>query len=155
MAIITPLKKIFNWQLAGEKIQQPSYKVYAAYVTVDAGNNFSAYRVLENTIGNVTFATSGGEYQILLPDFYPRHNIAIPGFTDFWADSLSSVVANNNNPTYRFQMFPGFSGPGYDDPTNSVFISLFSDTGVKNWIDFFGGSPGDTTSVFIEIRVYN
>ena len=47
MAIITPLKKIFNWQTASEKIP---YRVYTALLT-QVGTNPPTAIVLQNTLG--------------------------------------------------------------------------------------------------------
>lgn len=51
MAIIQPLKKLFNWQTANEKIP---YKVYTALLT-QSGTAAPVATVLENTIGNIWF----------------------------------------------------------------------------------------------------
>jgi len=59
MAIITPLKKIFNWQLASEKIP---YRVYTVLIT-QTGTDAPVVTVLENTIGNIVWTRSApGEY---------------------------------------------------------------------------------------------
>ncbi len=60
MAIIAPLKKIFNWQTANEKIP---YKVYTALLT-QTGTDAPVATVLENTIGNVVWTRTGiGQYE--------------------------------------------------------------------------------------------
>lgn len=68
MAIYSPIKKIFNWQLANEKIQQPPYKVYTALL-YQGGTNPPTAVVLENTIGlNPTFIyNTVGDYTISFP----------------------------------------------------------------------------------------
>jgi hypothetical protein len=62
MAIISPLKKIFNWQLANEKI---AYKSYVALLN-QSGTDAPVATVLENTTG-MTFNwsyTSAGTYNV-------------------------------------------------------------------------------------------
>lgn len=66
MAIITPLKKIFNWQTASEKIP---YKVYTALLN-QTGTDAPVATVLENTIGIVTwYRLNIGIYQAVSHGF--------------------------------------------------------------------------------------
>lgn len=60
MAIISPLKKIFNWQTASEKIP---YRVYTALLT-QTGTNAPVATVLENSLGlNIVWSRTGpGQY---------------------------------------------------------------------------------------------
>lgn len=162
MAIISPLKKIFNWQTASEKIP---YKVYTAYVTVDGSENMYAKQVLENTLGAVKFETvSTGIWRIVLPFNVPRLKIMIPGFGDYWYDNTSVVTSGNSSGNYRFNIFPGYGvAPPYNCSeqeciTNHVEIQTFDVTAANiSWSSFFNGvpGPGDQTAYPIEIRVYN
>jgi len=164
MAIITPLKKIFNWQTASEKIP---YKVYTAYITVDDNENMYASQVLENTIGAVTFEKiNTGYWLIKLPYLVPRLKIMSPGFGDYWSLNNGVISTNPIADANRLTMYPcfgvddGVSG-NCSDPTcntNCIGILIYdSSGGVEiDWRTFFNGGPtGVTTSYPIEIRVYN
>lgn len=161
MAIITPLKKIFNWQTASEKIP---YKVYKAYITVDDNNNLYASQVFENTIGNVTFNTGAGNYyQIILPYLVPRLKIVIPGFGDFWSTNNGLLNSNPLNDT-RFTIYPGFglndSTVCADNTCSTNCVGIYIPTGgpvpTSGWRTFFNAAPtGLCTSYPIEIQVYN
>ena len=66
MAIIQPLKKLFNWQTANEKIP---YNIYTALLT-QSGTAAPVATVLENTIGNITWVYEGvGQYSISIPGY--------------------------------------------------------------------------------------
>ena len=161
MPIIQPLKNIFNWQTASEKIP---YKVYTAYITVDDNENMYASQVLENTLGAVKFekVIPTGLWRIVLPFNVPRLKIVIPGFGDFWnSNNASAAMANTD---YRMNIYPGFgTAPLYNgssEPTSvtdCVEIVLEElGSGLIDWRTFFAGTPtGYTTSYPIEIRVYN
>jgi hypothetical protein len=163
MAIITPLKKIFNWQTASEKIP---YKVYTAYITVDDSENMYASQVLENTIGAVTFESpSPGYWLIKLPYSVPRLKIMIPGFGDFICNNNGVISTDVTTDNYRLTMYPGL---GIDDAgpfplnnnnvtTNCIGINIYEPgVGSVSWRTFFTCAPtGLATSYPIEIRVYN
>ena len=163
MAIITPLKKIFNWQTASEKIP---YKVYTAYITVtnDGNENMYASKVLENTIGDIKFENFGtGSWKIILPYQVPRCSIVMPGFGNWWSYGQTGMKILTSTPTdYIFTMNPGYH-PTSDDPINSMVNNIEVYTwdnataGSISWDTAFS-TPGSTapyTSVAIEIRVYN
>lgn len=159
MAIITPLKKIFNWQTASEKIP---YNVYTAYITVDDNENMYASQVLENTIGAVTFETvTTGEWLIKLPYSVPRLKIVIPGFSDWY--NGTNVAVSGIPPDKSLWFYTGF---GIDNSeacttgkcnTNCVGVAIVDQAGSSiTWRTFFSsGLTGTTTSYPIEIRVYN
>ena len=155
MAIIQPLKKIFNWQTASEKIP---YKVYTAYITVDDSENMYASQVLENTIGAVTFESPGtGYWLIKLPYSVPRLKIMIPGFGDYWWNNNGVISTNPASDINRLTIYPGFGindiGTNNTGNTNCVGITTSTSVG---WRTFFNSAPtGLTTSYPIEIRVYN
>lgn len=155
MAIITPFKKIFNWQLASEKIKEPAYKVFVGYVSVDDTDNMFIVKELENTIGPITFETpSTGNYYVKTSYTVPnRLNIVIPGFSDYWG---------NGNVTPLFDDYKVLMTPGYGNicntptcPTDTlVKIQVYdSTTNFVDWRTAFGNST-PTTSFPIEIRVY-
>jgi hypothetical protein len=159
MAIITPLKKIFNWQTASEKIP---YKVYTAYITVDDSENMYASQVLENTIGAVTFETiPGGQWVIKLPYSVPRLKIMIPGFGDYGCTNNATISVNSLLDTYRLTMYPGYgidnAGPYINNTTtNCIGIDVSDASGGIGWRTFFNCAPtGPAASYPIEIRVYN
>ena len=157
MAIITPLKKIFNWQTASEKIP---YKVYTAYITVDDNENMYASKVLENTIGAITFEkVNTGYWFIKLPYSVPRLNIMIPGFGDYYIVNNAIVTTNSANDANRLSMYPGI---GIDNAGGCNTNDCTTNCGVLEiypsvpWRTYFNcGSTGDCTSYPIEIRVYN
>ena len=68
MAIITPLKKIFKWQQASEKIP---YKVYTALLN-QTGTDAPVATVLENTLGlNIVWSRTGaGQYSGSTPGLF-------------------------------------------------------------------------------------
>jgi len=156
MAIITPLKKIFNWQTASEKIP---YKVYTAYITVDDSENMYASQVLENTIGAVSFLhPSPNFWQIKLPYAVPRLKIMIPGFGDYWWNNNATIA--NSGSGNLLTMYPGVTV--ISDPTIicngptclTDNVEIYIDLG--GWRTFFVSDPtGPATSYPIEIRVYN
>ena len=159
MAIITPLKKIFNWQTANEKIP---YKVYTAYITADDNDDLYAFEVLENTIGAVTFETvSTGHWLIKIPYTVPRLKIIIPGFSDYWFDGNALITTTPSKDANRLVICPGF---GIDDSinchntackTNCIGIRTSTNT-IVGWRTFFNcPSTGECTAYPIEIRVYN
>ncbi len=162
MAIIQPLKKIFNWQTASEKIP---YKVYTAYITVDDSENMYAFKVFENTIGAVTFETVGiGEWFIKLPYSVPRINIVIPGFGEAYNANNGMISTNGTEGGNSFTIYPGFGVDGgiCSDAetcnTNHVDLFLYDTAGPAPlpWRTFFASGPtGPTTKYPIEIRVYN
>jgi len=162
MAIITPLKKIFNWQTASEKIP---YKVYTAYITVDDSENMYASQVLENTIGAVTFETVGtGEWNIKLPYALTRLKIMIPGFGDYWNGNnafISTYYPTGYNSFLTINPGYGVDGGSCSGPTcntNVINLYLYDTLGGAPlpWRTFFNSGPtGPTTSYPIEIRVYN
>ena len=158
MAIISPLKKIFNWQTASEKIP---YKVYSAYITVDDNEEMYAIKVLENTVGNVTFKKdSTGYWFIELPYAVPRLNIMIPGFGDFWSNNNS--IFTPNSTTKSLTIYPGFGVNGAYTTgsqnllTDRVEVYVQEAFSGVTWRDFWN-SPltGPATAYPIEIRVYN
>lgn len=157
MAIITPLKKIFNWQTASEKIP---YKVYTAYITVDDSDNMYAYEVLENTIGAIKFETSSpGVYKIVLPYSVPRHKIMIPNGSDGWGSGYTTFPIYGGGGPYMIQISPGYGiNTTYNEPTNYIDFSTILIAGytATDWRTAFGCAPtGECVSYPIEIRVYN
>lgn len=167
MAIITPLKKVFNWQLWHDKITPQTgggvpYKVYSAYVTTDDNGDLYALEVLENTIGAVTFATpSSSIYQIILPVEVPRLKIVIPNSGDYW--NQSNAIVSSANTDYRMLIYPGYGiapaniCPNQNCDTNYIEMLFYSTAGPQiTWKQFFGCNPtGPCTAYPIEIRVYN
>ena len=76
MAIIQPLKKLFNWQTANEKIP---YNIYTALLT-QSGTAAPVATVLENTIGNITWVYEGvGQYSISIPGYNKEKLIVFAG----------------------------------------------------------------------------
>lgn len=132
MAIITPLKKIFKWQQASEKIP---YRVYTALLT-QTGTNAPVAKVLENTIGDITWSYLGiGGYGATINDgkFDPDKFVCIMG-----------------NPTWDgsqgFQFLTGVD-------TTSVPPNLFV-IGI-NEITTSTPFNGILINTPIEIRIYN
>ena len=158
MAIITPLKKIFNWQTASEKIP---YKVYTAYITVDDSENMYASQVLENTIGAVTFEKKSNGYWIIkLPYSTSRLKIMIPGFGDYYSTNNGVITMNPATDANRLSMYPGF---GIDDNVSGCVgnncitncVGIYISVNIP-WRTFFNSPPtGTATSYPIEVRVYN
>lgn len=130
MAIITPLKKIFNWQLASERIKE-SYKVYTAILS-QSGTDAPTATVLENTLGfNITYGRSAvGAYQ-----FYPESSF-------FVVDKTFCSVTNNTSVTSS-----SYAGGGIFDSTEGWIIT-YDNAGAQ--IDF-----NVPYGVYLEIRVYN
>lgn len=127
MAIIIPLKKIFNWQLASEKISYGgnnggNNKVYTALIS-QTGTNAPTAIVLENTLGTVpTFNYEGvGQYSISLNG-------------NFLTVNTFQLIGNNNLGGFDILNI-------YDNGDDSVWI----DTGAN---DKLSNTP-------IEIRVYS
>ena len=129
MAIITPLKKIFNWQTASEKIP---YKVYTALLT-QTGTDAPVATVLQNTLGfNIVWRYEAGG-----------------GVYTFQNDSTGILFNRNktfiNTPadhTYSNNETPGFYwGPEVPVP----FIGIISPLAQDNTLVQYP----------IEIRVYN
>jgi hypothetical protein len=96
MAIISPLKKIFNWQTASEKIP---YKVYTALLT-QTGTDAPIATVLQNTIGNIYWTrTSPGQYIGNSNNLFPVGKTAIfitpgqPGYPAY-AAAVDMVVSD-------------------------------------------------------------
>lgn len=148
MAIITPLKKLFNWQLASEKIQQSSssqsaYKVYTALLT-QSGTDAPVATVLENTLGDIVWTRdSVGIYRgtlngvlfllekTIIPPFSPNGNICMP-------------ITGLQDPQY-YQIYP--SNLDY------IGIAVYDDS-EQNFIEWSSSNLGGN-SLFIEIRLYN
>jgi hypothetical protein len=130
MAIITPLKKIFNWQLASQKITTPEYKVYIALLT-QGGTTAPTAVELQNTLGDVTwhYDGPGGYHAELNGGNFPETTYMLIG-----------------PPTWDGGNFY-FIG-GTDVGGSSLFLgSIYIPTGVPS-----NGAMFNTT---IEIRVYN
>lgn len=133
MAIITPLKKIFKWQQASEKIP---YRVYTALLT-QTGTNAPVAKVLENTIGDVVWSYGG-------------------------VGAVIATINNGNFDTDKFVFFIGTptwdGGSGFQflagldltaiPATNPFFINSYD---IVNQ-NYFNGLLMDTP---IEIRIYN
>jgi hypothetical protein len=127
MAIIQPLKKIFNWQTASEKIP---YRVYAALLT-QSGTNPPVATVLQNTLGFniVWYYESGG--------FYSLQNSS----TGVLFDKNKTFINTPVDHTYNNNETPGsYWGPETPVPIIGVIAPDGDDTLVQY--------P-------IEIRVYN
>ena len=164
MAIITPLKKIFNWQTASEKIP---YKVYTAYITTDENENMYASKTLENTIGTIKFISDPtglnvGYWKLVLPYEVPRCNIMIPGYSNWWSNGAPMApIYSNPSKSYGVVINPGYH-PTSNDPINSLVdhveiytVDTASNTSVS-WYSAFGAvGASDATSISIEVRVYN
>ena len=137
MAIISPLKKIFNWQTASEKIP---YRVYTALLT-QTGTDAPVAIVLENTLGNVVWTrdnlgiyvgTSSGSFtenKTIIPPFDPVGYTILP----IWNSSVADIY-------YSF----------YRNSVNEVKLSIFDSTGGQVEL-----SSISDFSPLIEIRVYN
>jgi len=143
MAIITPLKKIFNWQLASEKIQQLPYKVYTALLT-QTGTDAPVATVLENTLGDIVWSrVNVGVYLGTLNGAFLSDKTFIPTNPNggIYGMSLTKLVADG---TGYFQIYRG--------NTNQVELAFFSnDTGTTP-IEMSTVTAGQLA---IEIRVYN
>lgn len=145
MAIISPLKKIFNWQTASEKIP---YKVYTASLG-QTGTDVPVAEVLENTIGNITFTRiSPGGYQINLPYKVKGSKIFIPGFGS-WSGSANPyiVIWDGTTVVGYVTLYPY----DYDEPTDKIYIESIDNTGIAIELS----SLINTTKLYFEFRVYN
>ena len=125
MAIISPFKKIFNWQLASEKIP---YKVYTALLT-QTGTNAPVAMVLENNIGNIIWTRSApGEYVGTLSNaFVPNKTFAF--------------AASNDGALSSFQIDYVSAAP------DVIYLSTFDSTNTLSDDLLLNSS--------LEIRVYN
>ena len=128
MAIITPLKKIFNWQTANEKIP---YKVYTAFLT-QTGTDAPVADVLQNTIGNIVWSRNGvGDYRGFLKGAFPSGKC--------WAGGVGDSL---NGDFIQIGFGAGYSSQDYVQIWNYDLLSP-------------GGPLIDDTHMYIEIRVYN
>ena len=126
MAIIQPLKKLFNWQTANEKIP---YNIYTALLT-QSGTAAPVATVLENTIGNITWVYEGvGQYSISIPGYNKEKLIVFAG-------SGTTGITTEVVQAYTNSFLPF-----------GVWIDTYSDSGVSA-DDILQDTP-------IEIRVYN
>ena len=129
MAIIQPLKKIFNWQTASEKIP---YRVYAALLT-QSGTNPPVATVLQNTLGfNIVwrYETGGG--------YYTFQNDS----TGILFDRNKTFINTPADHSYYNDETPGFY---WDQQTPVPFIGIIAPNGMDNTLLQYP----------IEIRVYN
>lgn len=127
------LPKIFNWELAHEKIKESSYKTYKVYTALltQNGSNSPVATVLENTIGNIVWTRVGpGDYLGTLANAFND--------TTFF---ICSQTASTGSRIY----FDGNFGLIF----NQNQVSLCYRDSLSFGIDNFGGP------VSIEIRVYN
>ena len=143
MAIISPFKKIFNWQQASEKIP---YKVYTALLN-QTGTDAPVATVLENTIGAITWERLGvGNYKgVLRGELVPGKTVC-PQFPAFAFTNNASFlpISANGNPQL------GWINAYYSETTpNEIFIDTYDMTGYSEWSTVLG------TEFLIEIRVYN
>jgi hypothetical protein len=139
MAIITPLKKIFNWQLASEKIP---YRVYTALLT-QVGTNAPTATILENTLGltpNFEYANSG----TYVWQFYTGTlNKAKTTFNCNWYSGTLS---------YTNTAFIGYES-NWDTGVDAIVIRTFNGSILTN--DVLGGGDPAFAGTLIEIKVYN
>lgn len=139
MAIITPLKKIFKWQQASEKIP---YKVYTALLT-QTGTANPVVNVLQNTL-----------------EFTPVFVRVNPGvyvweFFKGKIDKTKTTFSCNwyaGTNSYKLTAFIGFES-NWNTGIDAVVIESFDDTLLSD--DVLGGGNTDFAGTLIEIRVYN
>lgn len=137
MAIISPFKKIFNWQTATEKIP---YKVYTALLT-QTGTDAPTAKVLKNTIGsNASYRYDApGQYAIIFTKNIFTYD-GTGGGTNF------TVIQSCSNAG------PQLLGPGvvwaYYSAPNEIRFEIY---------DLTTGNTGDDfmQDLYLEIRVYN
>lgn len=131
MAIITPLKKIFKWQQASEKIP---YKVYTALLT-QTGTDAPIATVLENTIGNIVWTrSSAGDYQATLNEAFTLGKT----YLNCWLNYASCNASFSNAATTA--------------TSNELYFFTYDDNpslGLTSLVDLGGDG------LYVEIRVYN
>ncbi len=129
MAIITPLKKIFNWQTASEKIP---YRVYTALLT-QTGTDAPVATVLENTIGNIVWTRiSAGNYQATLNGAFTLGKTYLNCWFNYYTCNASFSNASQST-TSDYCYFYTYN----DNPLLASSIDLGGD------------------GLYVEIRVYN
>jgi hypothetical protein len=149
MAIISPLKKIFNWQTASDKIP---YRVYTAILT-QTGTDAPVANVLENTVGNINWIYDGtGIYKLNFGTNLPSDKVFIPGSSNYNGFNATIIPFSNGNAIFAYmQIYPntvGGPGGGFCD---GIYIDLRDDTfSFTEWSNILG-----PTGVYFEIRVYN
>jgi len=155
-------KEWFNLDAWFEK--KKGYKTYVANLGCTSTDQIGPKYVLENSIGNVTFSTTGpGFYAILLPENIDINKLYVNGV--IISDNVNNLILH---PVYS--LFPsvlkgyvtwyaGFITPGL---TNELNILMYNPTLSANqsWRTTMGENPGDatvngTTGLFIEIRIYD
>lgn len=142
MAIITPLKKIFNWQTASEKIP---YKVYTALLT-QTGTDAPVATVLQNTLGKPVVWTriGSGNYVGSSAGSFPVDKTVCPQFPCFAFENNATFtpISANGNPQSGWINAYNYQG-------NEIYIDTYDMVGYAEWSTVLG------SSLFIEIRVYN
>ena len=145
MAIISPLKKIFNWQTASEKIP---YKTYMAKFT-QTGTNDPVVKVLYNDTGiTVTWKRlQVGTYVGNFSKNVSPSKFVIPGSFDYQGNSTQLITLGN--PTVSGSMMY------YELDNGSTLFGIEIDTydtmGVSEEFSNLV-SPGNFN---VEFRIYN
>jgi hypothetical protein len=155
MAIISPLKKIFNWQTASEKIP---YKVYTALFT-QANTDAPVVQVLENTLGfSVNWSrTSAGLYAADFPYKLNPFKIWIGNGMGTWAyDGNTYLPITDAMVTtgYYTMYFPGSSA----GPTGIAFESVdaaFLPVDLSVILGQDTPAYPNYGGIYIEFRIYN
>ncbi len=141
MAIISPLKKIFNWQTASEKIP---YRVYTALLT-QTGTNAPVATVLENTIGNIVWTRNTvGQYMGTLAGAFPVNKTISPQFPTLAFENNGTFIpiSANGNPQLGWINM-------YCQSENHINIDTYDMVGSEEWSTILG------STFLVEIRVYN
>lgn len=148
MAIITPLKKLFAWQYAHDKIDQLKVKIlgYRSYkaLLVQTGTNDPVATVLENTLGiNVTYQydTDGTYFAFINSDL----------FANPYETVLGEAAEVTITPSYTIDPF---SGDPLTMTAYPVFFFVLSITSAVSGT-LADDVLGSYFSTVIEIKVYN
>ena len=151
MAIISPLKKIFNWQLAGEKIKQPIYTSYAGIFT-QTGTDDPVFKVLANdTDLTVSWTRIGpGRYRGAFDKNVSYEKFFMPGNTSFAGNRSIQYTLGNQGGSLGYMMIYPSTIINFG-PIIGIYLDITDDT--YAYVDW--STLCTDSELYFEFRVYN